>query len=41
MFPPVALGFEKCDSLTILLGAKTSYLADQQRAGAVPIPTMP
>ena len=31
MMPPVALAFEKCDSLTILLGAKTSYLGDHTK----------
>ena len=31
MIPPVALAFDKCDSLTILLGAKTSYLADHTK----------
>jgi alpha-L-fucosidase 2 len=29
--PPVALAFDKCDSVTILLGAKTSYLADHTK----------
>jgi hypothetical protein len=29
--PPVALAFDKCDSLTLLLGAKTSYLADRSK----------
>ena len=31
MIPPVALAFDKCDSLTILLGAKTSYLPDHTK----------
>ena len=31
MFPPVALDFDKCDSVTILLGARTSYLADHTK----------
>jgi len=31
MIPPVALAFDQCDSLTILLGAKTSYLADRSK----------
>jgi alpha-L-fucosidase 2 len=30
-FPPVALALDKCDSVTILLGAKTSYLADHTK----------
>ena len=38
MIPPVALAFDKSDSVTILLGAKTSYLADHTKGwrGAPP-----
>ena len=38
MIPPVALAFEKCDSLTIILGAKTSYLADHAKGWRGPHP---
>ena len=38
MIPPVALAFEKCDGLTILLGAKTSYLADHTKGWRGPHP---
>ena len=31
MIPPVALTFDRCDSLTILLCARTSYLADHTK----------
>ena len=38
MIPPVALALDKCDSLTILLGAKTSYLADHTKGWRGPHP---
>jgi alpha-L-fucosidase 2 len=37
-FPPVALAFDKCDGLTILLGAKTSYLPDHTKGWRGPHP---
>ena len=39
--PPVALSFDKCDSLTLLIGAKTSYLADRSKAWHGPQPHEP
>ena len=36
--PPVGLSFDKCDSLTLLLGAKTSYLADHAKGWRGPHP---
>jgi alpha-L-fucosidase 2 len=38
LIPPVALALEKCDSLTIILGAKTSYLADHAKGWRGPHP---
>jgi hypothetical protein len=37
-FPPVALALDKCDSVTILLGARTSYLADHTKGWRGPHP---
>jgi alpha-L-fucosidase 2 len=39
--PPVALSFDKCDSLTILLAAKTSYLAGRSKGWRGPHPHEP
>lgn len=36
--PPVALALDKCDSVSILLGAKTSYLADHTKGWRGPHP---
>jgi len=36
--PPTALAFDKCNSLTIILGAKTSYLADHTKGWRGPHP---
>ncbi|MGB8166998.1 MAG: glycoside hydrolase N-terminal domain-containing protein [Chthoniobacteraceae bacterium] len=38
MIPLAALAFEKCDSLTVLLSAKTSYLADASKGWRGPHP---
>lgn len=36
--PPVALSLDKCDGVTILLGARTSYLADHTKGWRGPHP---